>query len=194
MTKRDFWQLEIAYWPAAVKAGVRPVKILGVVGSDNPAFYTTTCLDFSNPPSRAEFLEVVKQTSWMSVWEADLLPVIAANPWPILGLKKRNDAKLMDSAGEVVGNLSVSRQTMYTNTGLPDVYLEYGAHIQPAIRYVAKDRRDDAYGHVREAENRILETCILARDCTSARLLQEVKLVLREGGFTSGRPKTRIHP
>ena len=77
MTKTIYWRLTIHFWPRAAEAGVRPVVSNGFEAGEQ--FYRPRDIDFQNPPSREEFLEVVGQIPWMQAVWYDLLPILARN-------------------------------------------------------------------------------------------------------------------
>ena len=114
MQKLDFWRLTIAYWPRATEAGLQPCVAVGY-GEEGPQFYRPHDIDFANRPSREDFLAVVRQTPWMHVWEARLLPVISLNDWPVLGPYHKASHVELKANGKAVGELCVHRQTLYLN-------------------------------------------------------------------------------
>jgi hypothetical protein len=57
------------------------------------------------------------KTPWMQAWEAELLPVIARNAWPLVGPCHKAAHVELKAHGKVVGELRVHRQTLYLNGG-----------------------------------------------------------------------------
>jgi hypothetical protein len=113
--RQDIWRLTVAYWPRATAAGLEPQVAVGF--SEGAQFYRPHDIDFNQPPSREDFLAVVRQTPWMQVWQKDLLPVIDQNQWPTVlpGFKAAEvELKVL---GKVVGKLRVRRQDLYVNGG-----------------------------------------------------------------------------
>lgn len=119
-----FWSLTIHYYPNAVKAGVKPISTsFGEFLEDdgkNPALYRPYEFYFESPPTRNEFLEVVRLTPWAShAWSNTLVPVIAINPWPMLDwLNKSSSQNLIDSNNLLVGRINIHREEVHVNTGM----------------------------------------------------------------------------
>lgn len=74
-----------------------------------------TEISFGEAPSRRDFLQVVRQTPWMSVWEEKLLPIIKKTKWPMpAGGYKRNEVDLVENSKKI-GRLVIERRQVYKN-------------------------------------------------------------------------------
>jgi hypothetical protein len=87
---------------------------------------------------REDFLEVVKETPWMHVWEETILPVIAVNPWPMIqSVDKASHQKLFYEGkvgGLQIGHLHVSRHEIYDNPG----YIQNWIRFSDYNKYIEK--------------------------------------------------------
>lgn len=164
LEKSDLWRLTVAYWPEASKAGVQPVIVQGYPREEEwlPNYYHPTDIDFAHPPSRADFLQVVRQTPWMHVWESGLLPAVSRNPWPLMQLG--NDGSSQDLWDFVEGNpeklrvgrLSVNRHHSYCNGGSGYVPALFSDE-QEVLKRLRKEKRRGAQEIIHEHRNAILE-------------------------------------
>jgi hypothetical protein len=116
MNRQDIWRLTVAFWPRATEAGLQPCLVVGFA-EEGPQFYRPHDIDFACRPSHEDFLAVIRQTPWMQVWEAELLPVIARSAWPRVGPCHKAAHVELTAKGKVVGELRVHRQTLYLNGG-----------------------------------------------------------------------------
>jgi hypothetical protein len=114
MEKLDFWRLTVAYWPRAAQADLQPCPTQRI-GEEGPQFYRPLDIDFARPPTREDSLAVVRQTPWMHVWEATLLPVLAQSDWPIVPACHKAAKVGLNALGKVVGELRVRRHCLYVN-------------------------------------------------------------------------------
>jgi hypothetical protein len=114
MKKLDFWRLTVAYWPKAADAGLQPCVAVGY-GEEGAQFHRPHDIDFAKPPTREDFLAVVRQTPWMHVWETTLLPLLAQNDWPIVPACHKAAHVELTAHGKVVGELRVQRHCLYVN-------------------------------------------------------------------------------
>ena len=75
-----------------------------------------TEISFGEAPSRRDFLQIVRQTPWMSVWEEKLLPIVKKTKWPMpAGGFKANEIDLVDESGKKIGRLRIERRQVYKN-------------------------------------------------------------------------------
>jgi hypothetical protein len=196
LTRTDDWTLTISYWPHAVLANVRPQRTARLCFDDDPALYAAHDIDFSYPPTRADFFAVVRMTPWMSTWEGDLLPIIASHAWPMIAVGfKGSTVDLRDDNGCHVGRLEVWRRQRHCNTPRPTLGLwTYpGSDVDRLIkrRICDGERRERAHEHVQRQRNLILERLADGQDQTEERMLREVERVLVEGGFVKPRRTAR---
>lgn len=113
VTRQDTWTLIIRYYPGAIAAGVTPVATEGF--ENGPEYYHAHKIRFQHPPKRGEFLDIVKWTPWMSVWDETLVPTIMKTQWPIPAhTKKRAYVDLVED-GAKVGELIVERDHFWIN-------------------------------------------------------------------------------
>ena len=194
MNTCDDWRLTIHHWPRATEAGVRPEAVTGFDPDPSPALYQPHDLDFSYPPSRADFFAVVMQTPWMSVWKDDLLPLVSRQPWPMIdAAHKGSSVDLTDDQGRVIGKLEVWRKSRYCNEPyrVPMLVTYPGSDIDQYLkrRVPNRDKREQAREHVRAEANVILERLSLSDD---PQVLDEVQRVLVEGGFVRRKQKARL--
>ena len=76
---------------------------------NGPEYYHPHKIRFQYPPKREEFLEIVKWTPWMSVWDETLVPTVMKTEWPIpAAMHKRAFIDLIED-GAKVGELIVER-------------------------------------------------------------------------------------
>ncbi len=109
--RQDIWTLIIKYYPGAIAAGVEPVATEGF--ENGPEHYHPHRIRFQHPPKREEFLDIVKWTPWMSVWDESLVPII--EEWPIpAAMHKRACVDLIED-GAKVGELIVERDHFWIN-------------------------------------------------------------------------------
>jgi hypothetical protein len=146
----------------------------------NPAYYRPHDIDFDHPPSRADFLEIVQQTPWMSVWEKDLLPLVQRNDWPMIdGAHKGAHVDLMDE-GRKVGELKVWRQECFVNMPYQTPFIRLDT-ISRAFRGV---RGHEAARKVIQArENRIREMVTNSGEVTEDAVVRAIHTVLQEAGL-----------
>lgn len=188
MNRTDDWRLTVHYWPRATDAGVRPQLCTGFSFDDSPAPYRAHEVNFSNPPTREDFLAVVAQTPWMHVWEQTLLPVIEKNQWPMIDpAHKGSSVELKDGGGRIVGKLEVWRQQRHCNSrySVPMIGTYPGSAIDRFLkrRIRDKEKRAQARHHVEAHRNLILERVAQSTDYSPTQLLGDVAQVLIEGGF-----------
>ena len=75
----------------------------------------TTEISFAHAPSLEDFLQVVKQTPWMVVWEDELIPLSKKVQWPMpAGGYKRREVDLVDGKNHV-GRLVIERRYVWKN-------------------------------------------------------------------------------
>lgn len=166
--RSDFWELTIRYdvWK-------------------NP----TTTIHFTAAPTRQDFESVVECTPWMHVWKANLLPLIKKNPWPYLDMmRKAGSQELIDENGQIVGQLSIHRKTLWEND---DVRRSI-----PVIRIATMDKiskgtqnPDKSFACIRRSQNVIRERLLEARRSDEAQVEYEMRLVLHENDLLKTCPK-----
>lgn len=157
MTRYNFWILTVSFWPEAAEADVRPLVSLSFC-DEGPAFYCPREIHFQNPPSRQEFLEVVKTTPWMAhFWNDTLLPVIAANDWPMIDfMHDGSHVDLKDAKGQVVGQLDVSKHDLFASGGYQTAAV-YSNEVDRALRGLQGDQLVKAKELLRKSENWLRE-------------------------------------
>lgn len=178
LERQGLWRLTVAYWPDAAEAGVHPV--IGRFGDliDQkcpPNLYHPSEIDFRTPPTRADFLQVVRQVIWMHVWEQELLPIIAANHWPMMqfghdGSSVDLMAPHREKQGKellCVGRLSVNLYHFYLNNS-PRSEMLYDEG-QAVIKRFRKEKRHAADALLMQHENWILEQARLQGDTPEVR-------------------------
>lgn len=184
LDNNTYWRLTVAFWPEAVRAGVHPVKTCGYL--EGPQYYRPRDIDFHRPPSREEFLQVVRQTPWMRVWEQDLLPVIAGNDWPMIDPgHKASHVYLQDSSGRTVGQLDVTKQEFFQNTGyqVPMITVD---DIELVCSNMRKENREAAHQLIRSKENQIQERLARSPSDPVAVCLRDA---LREAGLLKSKKR-----
>ena len=185
--RQNQWELTVHDWLHCVAAGVQPVKSVSF-SDDGPQFYRTTEILFSHPPMRADFLSVVATTPWMQVWEKDLLPVIADNPWPMIDYAhKAADVTLKDTQGREVGRLEVKRETMVVNHDCSVPFISFDL-VKCSAR-LPQAKWNEAWDYIEKHRYEIMEAVVLkGPESVSIGLTnREVSLVIRKflvkGGF-----------
>ena len=190
LTRADYWRLTIHHFPAAAKAGVCPVPYMWMgCGEGQPQFYQPRDIDFTHAPKREDFLAVVAGVPWMQTsWEKELLPLIAANQWPLVCEGHKSNSVDLKLDGRTVGRLEVCREQRYENRPyyLPILQTYPGGDVAQFIgRHVkGEEKRAAATTYVQDYRNRIYERLINLNATQSAKqLLQEVGKVLAQGHF-----------
>ena len=190
LTRTEYWRLTIHYFPAAAKAGLCPVPYMWMgCGEDQPQFYQPRDIDFTYAPKREDFLAVVASVPWMRTsWEKELLPLIAANQWPLVCEGHKSASVYLKLDGKTVGRLEVDREYRYENRPyyLPILQTYPGGDVAQFIaRHVkGEQRRAEATKYVDDYRNRIYERLIdLNATQSSSHLMQEVLKVLVQGDF-----------
>ncbi len=191
--RTPYWRLTVSHWPEAVKAGVQPcLAPPGYPAKENwlPSFHKPHDFDFRHPPTRADFLQLVRQVPWMATYE-DLLPILEKNDWPMIDYAhKGSTVDLSDSDGKVCGELRVWREFAYQNQQYSVPMITCAAWETIVCRL--KNRDEEALNTLRcRCENRIQERMMLAEDTSDERMKYEIRLVLHEAGHLQTKPK---HP
>ena len=188
MRKQDYWRLTVSFWPRAAAARVEPTVMVGFPHDHdtNRAYYRPHDIDFDHPPSRADFLEVVQQRPWMSVWQEDLLPLIERNDWPMIDYAHKGaNVDLMDE-GRKVGELKVLRQECFMNTPYQTPFIGLD-NINHALRGVRD--REAAKQVIRARENRIQEMVTNGGEVTEDALVRAIHAVLHEAGLRKAKAR-----
>jgi hypothetical protein len=188
MNRQDLWELTIHDWLHCMEAGVKPVVMCSFL-DEGPQYYRPTSILFDNPPLRESFLRVVAMTPWMQVWEKDLLPVIAANPWPMIDYAhKAADVILRDTQGQEVGRLELKRREMFLNGRYHAPFITFD--LMKASARLPKAKWNDAWNYVEKRRYEIMERLLtqgprgsIVVGWTNAELALEIRKVLVEGGF-----------
>ena len=187
-----YWRLTISFWPDAAKAGVKPCLPPEPYPSEDewlPNYYQPTDIDFAHPPTRADFLQLVRQIPWMKTFESELLPAIEQNDWPMIDTAhKASHVYLLDSEGRECGELKVWRQYASQNRQyfVPIIFCEAWDKVTCRL----KNPDSEALNMLRyRCENRIQERIMLAEDTSDERVNYEIRLVLHEAGHLKTRPK-----
>ena len=191
LQERVFYSLTVKYWPKAAEQGVRPIECRGF--SDDQGHYSPTVIEFGNPPSRADFLQIVRQTPWMHVWEDALVPVIAANDWPMLDYAhKRSTVDLLDDQGRVCGELTVQKERFYQNQSVAVPMITCDVRDKVTCRLRTDKSDTDIHLLLTRAENRIQERMVNAGDLSDERMEYEIRLVLHDAGLLKTKPKEPV--
>lgn len=190
LTRTEYWRLTIHYFPAAAKAGLCPVPYMWMGwGEDQPQFYQPRDIEFTYAPKREDFLAVVASVPWMRTsWEKELLPLIAANQWPLVCEGHKSESVDLKLDGKTVARLDVCREYRYENRPyyLPILQTYPGGDVAQFIaRHVkGEERRADATKYVEDYRNRIYERLInLNATPSNSQLMQEVGRMLAQGNF-----------
>jgi hypothetical protein len=183
MTKTTYWRLTVSFWPHAAEAGVQPVVSHGFESGEQ--FYRSRCIDFENPPSREEFVEIVNRVPWMQAAWHGLLPVLGKNPWPMIdNLHKAATVDLKDDEGRCVGRLEVCREERWLNQGYvaPCITTEACRAVTRHLR-----RRTEAAEYLDTNRHALMERVAKIPHWTEEMVLAEMRAMLVEGGFFKGR-------
>ncbi len=188
MQMKDYWRLTVSYWPSAVEAGLRPCIAIGFPKGDQ--FYSPHDLDFKNPPSREEFLQVALRTHWMATcWKESLLPIIEMNDWPMIGSGKRGShVELSDNQKRFVGKLDVWRHDQFQNQSYGHCSFSLDER-DKAIRGLKGDKLHEARQALDTYDNRIFERIIKEEVHTSKERILIMQHVLHELGIRASKPK-----
>lgn len=179
MFKTTYWRLTVHFWPRAVEAGIRPVVSRGFESGEQ--FYRPRDLDFQNPPSREEFLEIVGRVPWMQTAWHDLLPILAMNPWPMIdNCHKAATVDLQDTEGRCVGRLEVCREDRWMNQGYVAPFISTEA-CRAVTRHLR--RRDEADEYLDTNRYALMERIAKMPHWTETIMLAEMRAMLIEGGF-----------
>ncbi len=162
MTRSEFWTLTVHYYPKAAQAGVRPIDKQWYSGETEPCHYRSHKFHFSKPPSRADFLVMVRGIPWAyHAWEKDLLPLIEGDTfgWPMVNISQKSaDGDVIDASGLKVGHLDVDRNDCHDAKGYDRLaVVVYHTDADDVIKRLPKERRCDARKVIARAENRIME-------------------------------------
>jgi len=186
LSRSEYWQLEVHWYPHAVEAGVRPVPYECFAGfDDHPGYYWPRRFDFDNPPSRQDFLSVCKMLPWTHGWKADLLdlidkqkcdwptpvvkyldnwtekmvPVVEGEKcdWPMIDYAHKGaSAPILDDQGRQVGELRVWKHDLWVNEPYGTTLVTVDARDRALRGYRGEDRTSLAE-YLRTQENRIRE-------------------------------------
>lgn len=179
MTKTNYWRLTIHFWPRAATAGVQPAIAHGFESGEQ--FYCPRTIDFENPPSREEFLEIVNRVPWMQAAWNRLLPILPRNPWPMIdNLHKSASVDLNDEDGRCVGRLEVCREERWMNGGYVAPFIS-----TEACRVVSRHlrRRSEAAAYLDANRCVLMERVAKIANWTEEMVLAEMRTMLIEGGF-----------
>jgi hypothetical protein len=162
----DIYEVTISYWPGAVEHGVLPIRIdprSAYMGNGSPGAYTPNTFLFKRPPTRREFLDLcIMHYPWTSVWNGNLFPLIDsnANQWPILeSTNKSAEADIYDALSNIVGNIRVSRLTVWANASYNRPLLRQTT-IDKLVNRLPKAKRDEVQRIIHSNKHRILTTMI----------------------------------
>ena len=189
MKRTDYWRLTVHFYPHAAEQNVRPVRLPHGFGEGvPPGGYAPHDFDFRNPPSREDFLQVYNQLPWMNVWKDTLIPVIAANPWPMIDFAHKGAHAELMVDGKQVGHLEVWKQETWENGCYNAPFLTVDI-IEKVTRRLKGDR-EAARKYIDDRANTIMEACTKREDgWDTEAVVKEVRKVLVEGGFLKGRKK-----
>ena len=88
---KDVWELELHLYKHAVDHGVKPVTAVGIgswpKNESDPTywcFYQPRTVLFENPPSRADFWQMVASTPWMQGIDTEYRAIIDRGDWPMI--------------------------------------------------------------------------------------------------------------
>ena len=198
LDRKDFWELEVSFWPKAVEAGVRPFPAMMFQFPMNewpPGAYIPHTFYFQHPPTRQNFLLVVGALPWAShAWGDTLLPIVEKNPWPMVctWAEKAAHSDLHDPHDRPIGRLSVHRMDLVCNTQYAVPFCGVDER-EAAIRGMRGPARDEAKSLLMSSpiQNRIREKLANTCDADSA-VVREMRAILREKGLL--RTKTKLTP
>ncbi len=180
MKRTDYYSLQVSYWPHAVEAGMKPVEAVGF--PEGPQFYRSHTFNFRRPPSRDEFLAVVAQLPWAQCWlDNGLGEDIERSDWPMVDyMHKAATSSLMNSNGQVVGELRVQREERWENDGYDRAMVAVHVTEQDAVvNRFTKAKRDAAKMALLQHENRIRESFLRERPTTDRARRAIIRGVLR---------------
>lgn len=188
MRQSDYWRLTLSHWPKAVEAGVRPC-----LPPKLSNYYKPTDIDFAHPPTRADFLQVCRQTPWMSTFESSgLLEIIEKNNWPMIDTAhKGSTVELFNEQDLVCGELRVWRHSAFQNKRY-QVPMITVATWDKIVNRLPADKRDGTNIIRCRVENMIQERMLLADDISEDRMKYEIRLVLHEQGYLKTKPKKPV--
>jgi hypothetical protein len=205
MNRHFVWSLTVHFYPKAAAAQVRPIDVrraacdrcLAAEGKINPAsYYNSHTFQFDHPPSREDFLFLVRAIPWMSCWDKDLVPLLLnrANQWPVITMGyKASSADVLDEQGRKVGELDVRHEEVFQNQRYYSAFVTVDAVNKATCRLGFK--RDAAREYIEKYENRIRErTTELGRekhDMPDRFLDQAIREVLVKGGFIKAKPSRK---
>lgn len=150
MHKDEFaiWELQVHWYPEAAKAEVEPTDLGNGARCDrcelakgqfnDAAFYMSYSFWFANPPSREDFLAVMRRTPWAqhSYEKRGLLKIVADKkcPWPIIDSgHKAGWADIKDDQGSQLGKIDVRRHFATRNPKYGDPFVSL-AEVKDVLR------------------------------------------------------------
>lgn len=145
-------------------------------------------IDFQNPPSREDFLQLVEQTPWMVSYNDYLLPVIARSDWPLISSGyKGSTTELLDSVGIPCGRLKVWKHPIIVNS-YQEVPLIPARIFTGIVNRLPQGKRVEARALLNKRENRILERLVNASDLSESRMRYEARLILYAAKILKTKP------
>ncbi len=206
MKHTTIWRLTVHWYPHATAAGVQPVNLDGAACDrcslaegkiHRDAFYCSHEFQFVNPPSREDFVLIVRSLPWADhSWGNTLIPLIEAktSQWPMIDYgHKASWADVFDSDGRKVGHLEVRREAVHQNQPYHTAFVTVDAVNHATWRL--GDKREAAKVAIWKNENWIQErTTDLARqehEMPESFLGQVVREFLIKAGFVKAKPSRK---
>jgi hypothetical protein len=179
MTKTTYWRLTVSFWPNAAATGLQPVISHGF--EEGEQFYRPRNIDFEQPPSREEFVEIVMRVPWMQAAWNKLLPILAHNQWPMIdNCHKAATVDLQDEGGRCVGRLEVCREERWLNQGYVAPFIS-----TEACRAVTRRLRrpSEAAKYLDGNRYGLMERVAKIPHWTEETVIAEMRAMLVKGGF-----------
>ncbi len=194
--QRDFyWELVVHFWGnLPLKGNKVPTPVSRFYeGGENE--YRPVSIQFENPPSREDFLEVVNCTLWMRyIWsevpsDGSLVEIAKANPWPRVEEGYKSASVDLFVEGRSVGRLTIDRQLIWVNDYHQVPYVDYDYIRQVTNRCKEKEQ---AYNFMLQNRQLLLERLSSFPNASEKLVKQEIRKILVEKGLLKkGKAKTK---
>jgi hypothetical protein len=98
MSRKEYWRLEVHFWPEAIARNEQPMEIQSF-SKEDPGNYASHSFDFERQPLREQFEWLVNCLPWAwTCWHETLLPLLNVNEWPVVEPGyKRAETELRDA-------------------------------------------------------------------------------------------------
>jgi len=191
MRKTETWELTISYWPNATENNVKPVHSRAFVEEDDyPGYYRPTSFDFSSPPSRQDFADLVAIIPYLH--GQDFLLVLATNDWPMLSYgMKAASTELQDAQGRIIGKVEVCKQPLYHGGSYSPIGVDMATR-DGIVNRLPKDKREDAKRLIRNRENYILEQVTTNGSLEQENVAYVIRCLLNEAGLLKTKPRKQL--